>query len=73
MKTREWEVTVVPEGQCFGNRETFTFFADNKALAHSHAMQLKYDPGFKFEVLVSDNESEHVRAVAVRFIGWAQI
>ena len=62
-----WQINVVNDGQ----PEVFEFQADNKALAHSHAMSLKHDPGFH-QVLVSDNLDERVRSVAVRFVGWAE-
>lgn len=64
---REWEIGIVRKSD--GAHRTFTFVADSKALAHSHAMCLKEDPSFD-DVLVSDDINEPCRLVAVRFIGW---
>ena len=69
MKTREWEITTRKNGE-YG---TFTFAADNKELAHDHAMTLKHDIDFEYlhgKVMVSDNINERVRSIAVRCIGW---
>lgn len=70
MKIREWEITHRKNGE-YG---TFRFVAENKELAHAHAMNLKYDPldnslGW---VMVSDNIDERVRDIAVRFVGWKE-
>lgn len=70
-KIREWEITTYKNGEY----STFTFVAENKELAHDHAMTLKYDPDFRYAVgrpMVSDNINERVRSIAVRFIGWTE-
>lgn len=70
MKQRTWEITTA-RGKQF---DTFIFFAENKELAHAHAVMLRDDPNFVKDhgkVLLSDNVDEKVRAIAVRFAGWA--
>jgi hypothetical protein len=70
MKQRTWEFTTA-DGKQF---DTFTFVAENKQLAHDHAMMLRDDPGFVKEhgsVLVSPNVDEKARNISVRFVGWA--
>lgn len=65
---RQWEITCRKDGKYF----THEFVAENKELAHDHAMTLKYNPlsdelGW---VMVSDNINERVREIAVRFKRW---
>lgn len=65
---RQWEITTRKNGE-YG---TFLFVAENKELAHAHAMELKYNPlddslGW---IMVSDNIDERVREIAVRFKRW---
>ena len=68
-KIREWEITTRKNGE-YG---TFRFVADNKELAHDHAMTLKNDPFCNLGwVMVSDNINERVRELAVRFVGWTE-
>ncbi len=64
---REWEIST--------QKGAFTFVAENKTLAHDHAMCLKLDPAFgreHGEVLVSGNVDERVRFIGVRFVGWTE-
>ena len=71
MKVREWEITTRKDGKY----STFRFCADNKELAHDHAMTLKHDIDFEYlhgKVMVSDNVNERVREIAVRFVGWTE-
>jgi len=70
MKQRTWNVTVEKDGEQF----EFLFYADNKELAHAHAVTLRDHPiSDHFDrVLVSDNVDEKVRAVGVRFAGWSK-
>lgn len=66
MKQRAWEITT--------ERGPFAFVAESKVLAHDHATTLRDDPSFVKDygqVLVSDNVDEKVRAISVRFVGWA--
>lgn len=65
---RQWEITVRKNGEF----DTFLFVAENKELAHDHAMTLKYHP-LDHElgvIMVSDNVNERVRDIAVRFKRW---
>ena len=67
MKVKYWEITT--------KSGPFKFYANDKALAHSHAMTLRNDTYFTDKhgaVLVSDNVNEKVRAIAVRFVGWVE-
>lgn len=72
MKTREWEISTRNDAGEWG---TFRFAAENKALAHDHALTLQADPGFVAkhgEVMYSGDYDESVRAIAVRMVGWCE-
>ena len=64
-KIRQWEIST--------DSGPFLFVANNKELAHDHAIMLRDDPDFVKDygtVLVSDNLHEKVRYISVRFTKW---
>lgn len=70
-KQREWEITMLKDGQL----GTFRFGALDKELAHDHAMTLLGDPAFTAKhgiPQVSPNVNERMRGIAVRCVGWTE-